>query len=297
MNFVPKGILPALITPLTKDEKVNEKALRKLLNFVIEGGVHGVFVIGTTGEFYGLTHDEKRFIMEVTVDEVKGRVPVYAGTGGAVTTKENVRITQIAEEVGVDAVSILTPMFISLTQAEIYQHYKTIAENTKLPVLLYNNLPKTGITITAPTVAKLADIPNIVGVKDSTGDMTLTGEYIRMTKGKNFHVLMGRDTMIHAGLCYGATGSIAACANVAPRLCADIYDKYVAGDLEGSLEAQYTLAPLRIAFNLGSFPTVIKEGLELLGIEAGPCMAPTGPMTAEEKEQLKKVLIQMGLLK
>lgn len=297
MGFMPKGILPALITPLTKDEKVNEKALRKLLNFQIEGGVHGIFVVGTTGEFYGLTHEEKRFIMEVTMDEVKGRVPVYAGTGGAVTTKETVQITQIAEECGVDAVSVLTPMFISLTQAEIYQHYKTIAENTKLPILLYNNLPKTGITITAATVAKLADIPNIVGVKDSTGDMTLTGEYIRMTKDKDFHVLMGRDTMIHAALCYGATGSIAACANVAPRLCADIYDKYMAGDIAGSLEAQYKLAPLRIAFNLGSFPTVIKEGLELLGIEAGPCMAPTGPMTAEEKEQLKKVLVQMGILK
>ena len=126
--------------------------------------------------------------------------------------------------------------------------------------------------------------------------MTLTGEYIRLTRGQDFHVLMGRDTMIHAALCYGATGSIASGANVAPRLCADIYDKYVAGDLQGSLEAQYKLAPLRIAFNLGSFPTVIKEALELLGIEAGPCMAPVGPMSVEEKDQLKKVLIQMELL-
>lgn len=296
MSFVPRGIIPALITPLTQDGKVNEKALRKLLNYVIEGGVHGVFVIGTTGEFYGFTHEEKREIMQITVDEVKGRVSVYAGTG-AITTKECIELTQIAEESGVDAVSILTPMFISPSQAELYQHYKTIAGNTSLSILLYNNLPKTGVTITASTASKLADIVNIAGIKDSTGDMTLTGEYIRLTKDKDFHVLMGRDTMIHAALCYGAKGSIAACANVAPRLCAEIFDKYMAGDIEGSLKAQYTLAPLRIAFTLGTFPTVIKEALELLGIEAGPCMAPIGPMTGEEKEQLKKVLVQMGLLK
>lgn len=295
MNFVPKGIIPALITPLTSDGKLNEKALKKLLNFTIDGGVHGVFVLGTTGEFYGLSPEEKREIMQITMDEVKGRVPVYAGTA-AITTKESVLLTQIAEECKVDAVSILTPMFISPTQKELYDHYKTIAENTSLPVVLYNNLPKTGVTITPATVTKLAAIENIVGVKDSTGDMTLTGEYIRLTKSQNFHVLMGRDTMIHAALCYGATGSIASGANVAPRICADIYDKFMAGDLEGSLEAQYKLAPLRIAFNLGSFPTVIKEALELLGIEAGPCMAPVGPMTVEEKEQLKKVLIQMDLL-
>lgn len=296
MSFVPKGIIPALITPLTKDEKFNEIALRKLLNYTIDNGVHGVFIVGTTGEFYGLTPEEKREIFQVAIDEVNGRVPVYAGTG-AITTKESVQITQIAEECGVDAVSVLTPLFIIPNQKELYNHFKVIAENTSLPVVLYNNLPKTGVTITAATVAKLAEIKNIVGVKDSTGDMTLTGEYIRLTQGKDFSVLMGRDTMIHAALCYGATGSIASCANVAPRICADIYDKFIAGDFQGSLEAQYKLAPLRIAFTLGTFPTVIKESLELLGIEAGPCMAPVGPMTAEEKEQLKNVLIQMELLK
>lgn len=296
MSFMPKGIIPALVTPLTKDQKLNDKALRKLLNYTIEGGVHGVFVVGTTGEFYGLTPEEKREVFQVTMDEVNGRVPVYAGTG-AITTKESVQITQIAEECGVDAVSVLTPMFISPNQKELYQHFKTIAENTSLPVILYNNLPKTGVTITPATVAKLAEINNIVGVKDSTGDMTLTGEYIRSTQGMVFSVLMGRDTMIHAALCYGATGSIASCANVAPRICADIYDKFIAGDLQGALEAQYKLAPLRIAFNLGSFPTVIKESLELLGIEAGPCMPPIGQMTSAEREQLKNVLIQMELLK
>jgi 4-hydroxy-tetrahydrodipicolinate synthase len=295
MAFEPKGIIPAMITPLNEKGEVNEKALRKLVNYLIEGGSHGLFVVGTTGEFYGLTMEEKRRCFEITMDETAGRVPVYAGTG-AITTREVIALNKIAEEAKVDAVSVLTPLFISPNQEELYLHFKTVAEETSLPILLYNNLPKTGVTITPATVERLADVPNIAGVKDSSGDFTLTGEYIRRTRDKDFHVLAGRDTLIHACLCYGGSGSIAACANVAPRLVADIYDKYVAGDIAGSLEAQFRLAPLRLAFTLGSFPTVIKESLELLGIEAGPCMGPIGPMTADEKSQLKKVLTDIGVL-
>lgn len=295
MNFIPKGIIPAMITPLTPEGTINERVVRKLINYFIDGGVHGIFVVGTTGEFYGLTHEEKKELIQIALDETGGRVPIYAGTG-AITTEECIQLTHIAEECGVDAVSILTPMFISPRQEELFSHYKTIAQNTGLPVLLYNNVPKTGVTITVATVEKLASIENIIGIKDSSGDFTLTAEYIRRTRDKEFYVLVGRDTQIHACLCYGGNGAIAACANIAPKLCAEIYEKYVAGDIAGSLEAQFKLAPLRIAFTLGSFPTVIKEGLELLGIEAGPCKGPIGLMKAEEKERLKQILIQMDLL-
>lgn len=297
VGFTPRGIIPAVITPLTAEEKFNEKAMRKLINHLIDGGVHGLFVVGTTGEFYGLSPEEKREIFQVTMDETKGRVPVYAGTNG-ITTRESVMLTQLAEECKVDAVSVLTPMFVTPNQDQLIQHYKSVAANTSLPVILYNNPPKTGINITPATVAKLAEIQNIVSIKDSSGDLTLTAEYIRLTQDrKDFSVLMGRDTLIYAALLYGATGSIASCANVAPRLCADIYEKYMAGDLAGALKAQFALAPLRIAFGIGTFPAVIKESLTLLGIDAGPCMAPAGPMTHEERAQLSKVLIEMGLLK
>ena len=150
MNFVPKGIIPAMITPLTPEGKIYEQALRKLITFFIDGGVHGIFAVGTTGEFYGLTHEEKRDIFQISLDEAAGRVPIYAGTG-AITTEECIQLTQIAEECKVDAVSILTPMFISPNQQELVQHYTTIAHNTSLPILLYNNLPKTGVTITVAT--------------------------------------------------------------------------------------------------------------------------------------------------
>jgi len=295
--FKPKGIIPAVITPLTTEGKFNEKAMRKLLNYLIDGGVHGLFVVGTTGEFYGLTPEEKRDIYSLTVDETKGKVPVYAGTNG-ITTRETVMLTRIAEECRVDAVSILTPMFVTPDQEQLIKHYRTIAENTALPVLLYNNPPKTSVSLTPATVAKLAEVPNIVGIKDSSGDLTLTAEYIRLTKHMNdFSVLMGRDTLIYGALCYGAAGSITACANVAPGLCVDIYEKFIAGDLKGSLNSQFTLAPLRIAFTLGTFPAVIKEALSLLGIEAGPCREPAGPMTDDERTKLRQVLIDMGLLK
>jgi 4-hydroxy-tetrahydrodipicolinate synthase len=295
MSFTAKGIIPPMITPLTEDGRLNKSAFRKFINYLIEGGLHGIFVAGTTGEFYGLNAEEKKEMFDIAVEEIGGRVPVYAGTG-AITTKECILLTQIAEQCGADAVSILTPMFISPTQDELYEHYKSIAASTRLPVLLYNNPPKTGVTITPGTIERLAEIDNIVGVKDSSGDFTLTSEYIRRTRNKNFSVLSGRDTLIHACLCYGGAGSIAACANIAPRVCADIYDKYQAGDIKGSLEAQFAITPLRLAFTLGTFPTVIKEGLKILGIEAGPCMGPIGPMREDEKLQLKRILQQMGLL-
>lgn len=294
-NFKPKGIIPPVITPLTSKGEINEKALRKLIKHLIDNGVHGLFPIGTTGEFYGLTEDEFRAILEITKDEARGRVPVYAGANH-ITTRGAVKLAQIAEEVGVDALSVLTPMFISPNQNQLYKHFETIAKSTKLPIVLYNNKPKTGVDITPETVAKLADIENIVGVKDSTGDMTNTEEYLRLTLNKDFSVMMGRDTLIYAALCYGATGAIASCANVAPRIAADIYDKYIAGDLKGALEAQFKLAPLRIAFNLGTFPAVIKAGLEMQGIEAGPCYEPVGELTSDEKEKLKRVLTEMNLI-
>jgi 4-hydroxy-tetrahydrodipicolinate synthase len=286
-----------MITPFTKEGKVNIPALRKLIEYLIDGGVHGIFAIGTTGEFYALSNTEYQEILEVTVEQVKGRVPVYAGAN-AIGTRESVVLASIAQKVGgISALSVLTPYFIGLTQNELYNHFAAIAASTSLPIILYDNAPKTHLTIKPATAEKLADIPNIVGIKDSTGDMTNTADIINRTRGKDFSVMMGRDSLIHAALSYGATGAVAATANVAPRLVSDIYDKFVAGDIAGSLEDQYRLVPLRIAFGLGSFPTVIKEALELLGIEAGPCAAPTGPMTEEEKQQLKRVLMEMQLLK
>lgn len=296
MNFIPRGIIAPIVTPFTDDGQVNETVLRRLIRFLINGGIHGLFPMGTTGEFYALSNDEYRRVLEITIEEAGGRVPVYAGCNH-ITTRGAIALVKIAEEVGVDVVSVLTPMFISQTQAELYTFYKTISEASSLPIILYNNKPKTNVTIAPETVARLAELDNIVGVKDSTGDFTNTEEYLRLTQGNDhFHVLLGRDTLIYAGLCYGASGAIASCANVAPRLTADIYDKFIAGDYVGALDAQFKLAPLRIACNMGTFPAVIKEGISMLGIPVGKCLSPIEEITLEEKEKLWKVLVGMNLI-
>ena len=217
-----------------------------------------------------------------------------------ITTREVVRLIKLVEGVGgYDAVSVLTPMFVSQTQDELYAYYKTIADSTTMPVIMYNNLPKTNVTITPATAARLAkDCGNIIGVKDSTGDMTNTGEYLRLTMEErdHFNVMMGRDTLIYAALHYGCSGAVASCANVAPRVVADIYDKFMDGDWKGALEAQYRLAPLRIACGMGTFPEVIKEGLVLQGIPVGKCLEPIAELRPDEKEKLRQVLVDMNLI-
>lgn len=294
LNRPPFGIIPAMVTPLTGADEVNEAALRRLTSHLIEGGSHAVFATGSQGEFWAFSAAEKRRIWEIVVDEARGRVPVYAGSA-AVTTREAVALTRLAEQCGVDAVSVLTPYFISPNENELHDHYRAVAESTGLPVLLYTNPARTNLKITPGLVARLAKLPNIVGIKDSSGDLELTAEYIRAAPPE-FSVLMGRDTLIYAGLLYGTKGAIAATANVCPALAAEIYNRFVAGDLEGALRAQRALAPLRLAFTWGTFPVVIKEALNLMGLEAGPGRAPVGPLSAEQRERLKGVLQEMRVI-
>jgi len=292
--FVPKGIIPAMVTPFDEDDKVDEKALRKLVDYLIEGGVHGIFAIGSEGEFYALTQEEKKKVVEVVVEEVNGKVPVYTGTG-AITTKEAILLTQIAEKAGADAVSVITPYFVSPSEDELYEHYVAIARSTNLPVLLYNNPGRTGVNLSAKLVRKLSEVDNIVGIKDSSGNLTLTTEYIRTTS-KDFSVLCGRDTLIFATLLSGGKGSIAATANVAPKIVVEIYEAFVNGDIEKARKAQFKLAPLRLAFSLGSFPVVVKEALNLIGINVGSARAPIKSLSEDKKEILKSVLKELGLL-
>ena len=297
MAFAPKGIIPAMVTPIDAVGRINESAVRKLTNHLIDGGVHGLFPVGSQGEFFALTFEQKKETIRIVVDETRGRVPVYAGTG-AVTTREAIETTKMAQDWGVSAVSVITPYFLVPSQKELIAHYTAIAKACPdLPILLYSNPDRTQVPFPISTVLELAAVDNIVGIKDSSGDMSLTGEYIRLTRGMNFHVLMGRDTLIYAALCYGAAGSICATGNVDPRVPVEIYEAFLVGDHKRALDAQFRLAPLRIAFGLGTFPGVIKEALTMMGIDAGPAILPVGPLTPENREKLRKVLAEMGMLK
>ncbi|MEW6334288.1 MAG: 4-hydroxy-tetrahydrodipicolinate synthase [Thermodesulfobacteriota bacterium] len=296
-DFTPKGIIPAMVTPIDATGRIHETSARKLVNHLIDGGVHGLFPVGSQGEAFSLTLEQKKEIIRIVVDETGGRVPVYAGTG-AVTTRETIETTKMAQDLGVSAVSVITPYFIIPSQKELIAHYTAIAKACpELPILLYSNPDRTQVPFPVATVLELAAVDNIIGIKDSSGDMSLTGEYIRLTRGMNFHVLMGRDTLIYAALCYGAAGSICATGNVDPRVPVEIYEAFIAGDHKRALDAQFRLAPLRVAFGLGTFPVVVKEALTMIGIDAGPAILPIGPMTPENREKLRKVISDMGMLK
>ncbi|NLE95666.1 MAG: 4-hydroxy-tetrahydrodipicolinate synthase [Dehalococcoidia bacterium] len=289
------GIIPAMVTPFTSEEQLNEQALRALVNRLIDDGVHGVFVLGSQGEYYALDHAEKRRAIEVTVEAAGGRVPVYAGTGST-TTRDAVTLTQMAERAGADAVSVITPTFITPSQEELYDHYRTIAGSTRLPVLLYSNPGRTGVTISVELASRLAQIDNIAGIKDSSGDLSTTAAFIAATPDR-FKVFAGRDTLVFATVLYGGAGAVAASGNVAARHLVRLYNACRAGDLELARDTQAALAPLRAAFSLGTFPAVIKEALRMTGLDAGPCRRPVGPLNEQARAQLQKVLDELGLLR
>lgn len=274
---------------MDRDGVLLEDGLRDVLDFVIGNGVHGVFVLGSSGEIFGLTDDQKRRVIEITVDQVGGRVPIYAGAS-EITTRDAIKTAQMIQEVGgVSAVSVLTPYFLTPNQAELKQHYRTIASSVDLPVILYGNPGKTQVKLELPTVVELAEVDNIIAIKDSSGDMTLMADYIRATPD-DFTVLAGRDTLIFSGLVHGAKGAIASCANIAPRLMSQIYESFVAGDYDRALELQFSLAPLRGQLDKATFPVVLKEGLRLVGVEAGYCLAPAGDLSDDQRNELASVI-------
>jgi 4-hydroxy-tetrahydrodipicolinate synthase len=290
----PTGIIPPVATPMQSNEDLDLPRFRWYLDRLIEGGVHGLFVLGTNSEFYALDESEKQQVVATAVEHVKGRLPVYAGTG-AETTREVIRLTKMAEREKVDGISVITPYFISPNQQEIFDHFRRIAESTSLPVILYNN-PATcgGLKIDVDTVARLAEIPNIVGVKDSSGDLQNTLEYLRVVP-RTFSVLMGRDTLIYSGLQFGIRGAIPATANIAPALLAEIYNAFQRGDVTASQAAQLKLHPVRLALGYGSQPSGVKSALELLGLGIGPCRSPIARLTKENQLKMRKALESAGL--
>jgi 4-hydroxy-tetrahydrodipicolinate synthase len=290
-----RGIIPPVVTPMLTDESVDYAKLRKFLDHQIDAGVHGIFVLGTTGECYALDAHEKQKIVATTVAHVNKRVPVYAGTG-AETTREAIQHTRMAEREGVDGISVITPYFIMPSQSEIVDHYRRIAESTAMPVVLYSN-PSTcgGLKIEPDTVAKLAAVKNIVAIKDSSGDLQNLIETVRLVPA-DFAVLQGRDTLIAPALMFGAKGAVPASCNVAPRILVEIYESFMAGEVERAKAAQKRLSPVRMAFMIGTAPGVVKQALALTGWDVGPSRSPIAPLSAERRAKLKEILAEAGLV-
>lgn len=271
--FTPKGIITPIITPMTDDETVNEAQFRIEINRLIEGGVSGIFALGTNGEVYALSEEEKLRVLKVAVDEIAGRVPVYAGTG-CISTKETVELSKKAEGLGADVLSVVSPYFVGVSQDDIFRHFDAVAKSVKLPILLYNMPARTGNNINYQTVKKLMqENPNIIGAKDSSGNFDNTLRYIEDTV-PNVSVLAGNDSLILWTLLAGGAGAIAGWSNAFPKLICSIYDNWKKGDIEAANKAQRAIRPFRDVMALGNPNSVVKRACNLLGHKVGPAREP-----------------------
>jgi len=273
-----KGVIVPILTPIDENELIDEVKMREQVDYVIDGGVLGILAFGSNGEFYVIEEDEMERGLKIMVDQAAGRVPVYFGIG-AISTKKCCRLAKMAVANGAAGISILQPMFLKPTETELYSHFKTIAQSVpNTPVLLYNNPGRVGYTMSGSLVERLAtEVENIVGMKDTSGDITQTAEFIRRTRQVNFKVFGGKDTLLYASMCHGAVGGVCTAANFMPELITDVYDKYVAGDLQGSLEAQFKLNPVRLSMDPASFPVAAKDMANLRGREIGVPYKPNHP--------------------
>ena len=213
VDFI-KGVVVPMIPPIDAEELIDEQAIRGQIDYVIEGGVTGILLYGSNGEFYVIEEDEMERGLKITVDQAAGRVPIYFGIG-AISTKKCVRLAKMAVKNGAASISILQPMFLKPTEAELFLHFKTIAEAVpETPVLLYNNPGRVGYTLSGNLVERLAhEVSNIVGMKDTSGDITQTSEFIRRNRDADFKVFGGKDTLLYASMCHGAVGGVCTAAN------------------------------------------------------------------------------------
>lgn len=293
-----KGVMVPILTVIDDQERIDEAGMRGQVEYVIRGGVSGILAFGSNGEFYMVEEDEMARGLAIMVDQAAGRVPVYFGIG-AISTKKCVRLAKMAVEHGAAAVSVLQPMFLKPTEEELFRHFQTIAQAVpETPVLLYNNPGRVGYTLSGNLVEKLAhEVPNIVGMKDTSGDITQTSEFIRRTRDVDFKVFGGKDTLLYASLCHGAVGGACTAANFMPELITDVYNKFVSGDWKGSLEAQFKLNPVRLAMDPASFPVAAKDMAALRGRQVGNPYLPTLPTPeGPVKEGFRRTMRQAGLL-
>ncbi len=286
--FDLSGVITAIATPMDDAEKINEAELRRQVNRQIDAGVHGLFALGTNGEFYALSWEEKLLVMRTILEETAGRVPVIGGVG-CITTRETIALAKEAEQIGLEAITVIVPYFVAVSQDQIYDHFRRVAESVNLPILLYNIPMRTGNSIEIETAQRLAEIPNIVGIKDSSGKMENVQTLIDETPGE-FHVYVGTDSLILKTLQAGGRGAVSGCANLFPKLMARIYDSWKKGDLQDATTAQELVNPIRSTFKLGNPNSVVKRTLELLGHPVGPARSPVNISSAEIDEAIRKAL-------
>ena len=290
-----KGSIVAIVTPF-KNGKIDEKSLRELIDFQISNGTSGIVPCGTTGESATLNFDEHELVIQITIDQVKKRVPVISGTGSN-STQEAILLTQQAASAGADASLQVSPYYNRPTQRGLYEHFKAIAESVKIPIILYNIAGRTGVNIEPETIAKLAqDCKNIVAVKEASGNLDQMSR-IKQLCPKEFDLISGDDGLTLPVLSIGGIGIISVVANIVPKDVADLVSAFAKGDFKKAKELHYKLLPLIKAVFLETNPIPIKTAMGLLGMCDPGLRLPMCSMSEDNLKKLKIALKDYGLLK
>ena len=285
--------MPALVTPF-KDGAVDEDAYRKLIDWVVESGQHGLVPVGTTGESPTLSHDEHRKVVEICIAEARGRVPVIAGAGSN-NTREAVELAKHAEKAGADGVLIVTPYYNKPNQEGLFQHFKAIDAAIGIPIVIYNIPPRSVIDMSVDTMKRCYELKNVVGVKDATGNIGRISMQ-RQAMGPEFIQLSGDDITALSCMAAGAHGCISVVANVAPKPTADLMEACFAGKYDEALKIQDRLVPLHAATFLEAGVTGAKTGLSLLGRASEEVRLPLVPSTEGTKKAIRAAMVHAGVL-
>lgn len=288
-----KGAIVAIVTPF-KNGQVDEEALREIIEFQIINGTDGIVPCGTTGESATLSHEEHDRVIEITINAVKKRVPVIAGTGSN-STAEALRLTKHAYEAGADGALIVCPYYNRPSQEGLYQHFKTIAESVPIPIMPYNIPSRTGVNLMPEMVAKLAKIKNIVGIKEASGSIKQMSDVINLCGG-DFSVLSGDDIFTLPLMVIGGTGVISVISNVAPADMAGLVDAFAAGDIARAKALHHKMSELIDALFIEVNPLPVKAALALMGKIKYEYRLPLCKMSEVNFEKLKKVMVDYGLI-
>lgn len=287
------GSIVAIVTPF-KDNKLDERALKDLIEWHIAEGTNAIVPCGTTGESATLEYDEHYRVIELTVQTVKGRVPVIAGTG-ANSTAETIMMTGKAKEIGADGALLVVPYYNKPTQEGLYRHYKAVAEAVDIPIVLYNVPGRTALNMLPATVARLAEIKNIVAIKEASANMAQVSEVIRLC-GDSITVLSGDDFTTFPLMTLGGKGTISVSANVSPKDVSDMCAALKKGDYEKARTLHFKLEPLNKAMFIETNPIPVKTALSLMGKIQEEMRLPLCPMSAENREKLRNIIENYGLL-
>jgi 4-hydroxy-tetrahydrodipicolinate synthase len=286
----PQGVVTALVTPFRDDERIDFSAWQRIIDFQIESGVDGLLAVGGQGEFYSLDPEERTVALRFCRQAVGGRAALY-GNVGAISTRETMSLAQKAEAEGIDYAVVITPYYLRPSQDELVQHYFDVCRAVRIPVLAYNIPERTGVELEPASVRRIAQrCENFIGIKDSSGKLEQIPELAAIGAGRPFFVFVGRDHLFLEALERGAAGAVTACANVAPRAFVDLYRAYREGRPDEARRLQELVKPLRHAFTLHTFPSVMKVAMEMIGLPAGPPRRPVGPMPPEARQKLASVL-------